>query len=90
MSDALILHAIVCSSRPGRVGLPVVRWFHQIATQHGGFDAKLVNSRVQAAFYDEPQHPSLQQYEHEHTKRSRPFSFDKRNIPAKSTKSALS
>src|SRR3954465_5177489 len=66
----LILHTIVCSTRPGRVGLSVARWFHEIATQHGGFDAKLVDlAEFNLPVYDEPKHPSLQQYEHEHTKR---------------------
>jgi len=66
----LILHTIVCSTRPGRVGLSVARWFHEIATQHGGFDAKLVDlAEFNLPVYDEPKHPSLQQYVHEHTKR---------------------
>ena len=66
----LILHTIVCSTRPGRVGLPVAQWFYEVARQHGGFDAKLVDlAAFNLPIYDEPKHPVLQQYEHEHTKR---------------------
>jgi NAD(P)H-dependent FMN reductase len=64
------LHVIVCSTRPGRVGLPVGRWFHEIARQHGGFDPVLVDlAEFDLPIYDEPKHPRLQQYEHAHTKR---------------------
>ena len=64
------LNVIVCSTRPGRVGLTVAEWFFAQAKQHAGFDVELVDL---AAFglpiYDEPKHPRFQQYEHEHTKR---------------------
>lgn len=64
------LHVIVCSTRPGRVGLAVGRWFHGFASQHGGFDAALVDlADFALPVYDEPRHPRLQQYEHEHTRR---------------------
>jgi NAD(P)H-dependent FMN reductase len=67
---SLTLHTIVCSTRPGRVGLPVAQWFHGIASQHGKFDAKLVDlADFNLPIYDEPKHPTLQQYQHEHTKR---------------------
>jgi len=66
----LTLHSIVCSTRPGRVGLPIAKWFHEIARQHEEFDAKLVDlAEVNLPLFDEPRHPALQQYEHEHTKR---------------------
>ena len=67
---ALVLNTIVCSTRPGRVGLPVANWFHQAATAHGGFDARLVDlAEVGLPVYDEPKHPRLRDYTHEHTKR---------------------
>lgn len=66
----LTLHTIVCSTRPGRVGLPVAQWFHEIAGRHDKFDAKLVDlAEFNLPIYDEPKHPTLQQYEHGHTKR---------------------
>jgi NAD(P)H-dependent FMN reductase len=64
------LHVIVCSTRPGRVGLPVAQWFVDQAKSHKGFETELVDlATVNLPMYDEPRHPSLQQYEHEHTKR---------------------
>ena len=66
----LTLHTVICSTRPGRVGLSVAQWFHEIARQHAAFDAKLVDlAEFNLPIYDEPKHPVLQQYEHEHTKR---------------------
>lgn len=64
------LHIIICSTRPGRVGPSVARWFHAFAVEHGGFDARLVDlADFDLPVYDEPVHPRFQQYEHEHTKR---------------------
>lgn len=66
----LTLHTLVCSTRPGRVGLPIAQWFHDLARRHGGFEAKLVDlAAFNLPLYDEPRHPVLQRYEHEHTKR---------------------
>lgn len=66
----LKLHTIICSTRPGRVGPSVARWFHEFALLHGGFDAELVDlADFHLPVYDEPAHPILGQYEHEHTKR---------------------
>src|SRR3954469_13372335 len=64
------LHVIICSTRPGRVGKAVGDWFGQAATAHAGFDVELVDlADMNLPLYDEPRHPRLQQYEHEHTKR---------------------
>ena len=64
------LHTIICSTRPGRVGPAVADWFHEHARRHDGFDAVLVDlADFALPVYDEPQHPSLQKYEKEHTKR---------------------
>lgn len=63
------LHVIVASTRPGRVGLPVGRWFHQRAVEHGVFDVQWVDlAEVDLPFLDEPHHPRLQRYQHQHTK----------------------
>jgi NAD(P)H-dependent FMN reductase len=63
------LHVIVGSTRPGRVGLPVARWFHEAASRHGGFEPELVDlAEIALPIYDEPHHPRLKRYEHEHTK----------------------
>ena len=66
---ALTLHTIICSTRPGRVGPTVADWFHSYAAQHGTFDAKLVDlAAFELPVFDEPEHPRLQKYVHEHTK----------------------
>jgi NAD(P)H-dependent FMN reductase len=64
------LHVIICSTRPGRVGKAVGDWFGGAAQQHAGFDVEIVDlAEMNLPIYDEPKHPRLQQYEHEHTKR---------------------
>jgi NAD(P)H-dependent FMN reductase len=64
------LQIIIASTRPGRVGLPVAEWFRAWAEAHGGFDVELVDlAEVDLPFMDEPNHPRLRRYEHEHTKR---------------------
>ena len=63
------LHVIIGSTRPGRIGLTVGQWMHEQAVKNGLFDATLVDLAVaDLPMYDEPKHPSLQQYTHEHTK----------------------
>ena len=67
---SLKLQVIICSTRPGRVGPAVARWFHEFARKHGQFDVELVDlADFKLPLYDEPVHPRMQQYEHEHTKR---------------------
>ena len=66
----LQLNVIVASTRPGRVGIHVGRWFHGVAAGHPAFEARLVDlAEVGLPLYDEPRHPRLRQYEHEHTRR---------------------
>ena len=64
------LHTIICSTRPGRIGPPIANWFHETAKAHGGFDAELVDlASFNLPVFDEPRHPRLGRYEHEHTKK---------------------
>lgn len=66
----LKLNVIVVSTRPGRVGRSVADWFFAEAQAHGGFEAELVDLADMALpIFDEPKHPRLQEYQHEHTKR---------------------
>lgn len=66
----LKLQVIICSTRPGRVGPSVARWFHEFARAHGQFDVELVDlADFKLPLYDEPVHPRMQQYAHDHTKR---------------------
>ncbi len=70
VSSRPLLHVIVASVRPGRVGLPVARWFVDHAQRHGAFDVRLVDlAEVDLPLMNEPKHPRLKQYEHDHTKR---------------------
>lgn len=64
------LHVIVCSTRPGRIGLPIAHWFHALAQRHGKFEVEWVDlASFNLPVYDEPVHPIRQDYKHEHTKR---------------------
>lgn len=64
------LNVVIASTRPGRVGLPVAKWFHAAALQHGSFDVHLVDLMDFALpVYDEPNHPRLRKYQHDHTRR---------------------
>lgn len=63
------LHIVIASTRPGRVGERFGRWFEGEARAHGGFDVEVVDlADVALPFFDEPNHPRLQQYVHQHTK----------------------
>jgi NAD(P)H-dependent FMN reductase len=64
-----VLQVIIASTRPGRVGLPVGQWIYERAVAHGAFDVELVDlAEVNLPLLDEPAHPRLRQYEHQHTK----------------------
>jgi len=64
------LHVIITSTRPGRIGPAIGRWFHDFAQKHGGFESKLVDlADFNLPVYDEPVHPRMQKYEHAHTKK---------------------
>jgi len=66
----LRLEVVIASTRPGRIGWPVGTWFLERARAHGGFDVSLIDLKELALpMLDEPKHPRLGQYEHEHTKR---------------------
>jgi NAD(P)H-dependent FMN reductase len=63
------LHVILASTRPGRAGEPIAEWFVERAREHGAFDVELVDlAEVGLPFMDEPNHPRLRRYEHDHTK----------------------
>jgi NAD(P)H-dependent FMN reductase len=64
------LEIIVASTRPGRVGLPIGQWVESEAVAHGGFtEVELVDLAVwNLPFMDEPNHPRLAQYTHQHTR----------------------
>ncbi|CAN5839325.1 hypothetical protein BH18ACT7_BH18ACT7_10860 [soil metagenome] len=67
------LHVILASTRPGRVGPQIGRWFAERARQHGGFDDVLVVdlAAVDLPFLDEPEAAGDGAYVHEHTRSTR-------------------
>jgi NAD(P)H-dependent FMN reductase len=47
----------------------VAKWFRERAEAHGGFEVEVVDlAEVNLPFMDEPNHPRLRQYVHQHTK----------------------
>lgn len=63
------LAIIVASTRPGRQGIALAEWFQGAAEKHGGFEIDFVDmADVNLPFLDEPNHPRLKRYEHDHTR----------------------
>jgi NAD(P)H-dependent FMN reductase len=63
-----LLQIIVASTRPGRVGLPVARWFQEVADRHDAFDVEWVDLAVVGLpLLDEPNHPIARKYTQPHT-----------------------
>jgi NAD(P)H-dependent FMN reductase len=63
------LQIIIGSTRPGRVGPSVAEWIAAAARAHGRFDVDAVDlAEVNLPMFNEPRHPRLRQYEHQHTK----------------------
>ncbi len=66
----MLLQVIIVSTRQGRLGPAVAHWFHRQAQTFDGFDVELVDlAEVNLPLLDEPHHPRLANYQHEHTKR---------------------
>lgn len=66
----LKLNVIIGSTRPGRGGPSVANWVFETAKSDGNFDVELVDlADFGLPILDEPAHPAMQKYEHEHTKR---------------------
>jgi NAD(P)H-dependent FMN reductase len=62
------LMVVVGSTRPGRVGLPVARWFEALARADGRFDVDFADlADIALPILDEPNHPRLMHYVHDHT-----------------------
>lgn len=63
------LQIVTASTRPGRSGPHVAAWAEAIARTHGAFTVEAVDlAAVGLPLFDEPHHPRLGQYEHDHTK----------------------
>jgi NAD(P)H-dependent FMN reductase len=63
------LQVFIASVRPARKGTVVAAWFEQQARQHGKFEVEMVDlAQVNLPLMDEPEHPRLRKYQHEHTR----------------------
>ena len=62
------LLVIIASTRPGRIGKPIGDWFVEQARVHGDFDVEVADlGQIRLPLFDEPAHPMLRQYTHQHT-----------------------
>jgi NAD(P)H-dependent FMN reductase len=62
------LKVISSTVRPGRKGPAIAKWITEVAGNHG-FEAEMIDlGELNLPVMNEPVHPALKQYEHEHTK----------------------
>ncbi len=60
---------VIASTRPGRAGAPISAWVQERTVAHGGFHVTVADLAViNLPFLDEPHHPRLHNYIHQHTK----------------------
>jgi NAD(P)H-dependent FMN reductase len=60
---------IIGSTRPGRKGSLIAAWVYELAKENPSFQVSLLDlAAINLPFLDEPHHPMLRQYQHEHTK----------------------
>jgi NAD(P)H-dependent FMN reductase len=63
------LQILIASTREQRGGTAVAEWFVEEVKKHGKFELQVVDLKeVNLPLLDEPHHPVLRRYEHEHTK----------------------
>jgi NAD(P)H-dependent FMN reductase len=63
------LKIITSTTRPGRKGIAVAEWFTTLAKETSKFDVQLLDlATINLPLMDEPNHPRLKQYQHQHTK----------------------
>lgn len=64
------LKIITSTVRPGRKGPLVAKWITELAKQEKNFQVELLDlAEIKLPLMDEPNHPLLKKYEHEHTKK---------------------
>jgi len=60
---------VIASTRPGRIGLPVARWFIEEASGQGRFELEVADlAELALPLLDEPKHPRLREYTKDHTR----------------------
>ncbi|PWG80246.1 NADPH-dependent FMN reductase [Pararcticibacter amylolyticus] len=63
------LKIINSTTRPGRKGPVIAAWIAETAKKHPEFNIELLDlGEINLPMMDEPSHPRLQKYEHQHTK----------------------
>jgi len=66
MDKLKIINATV---RPGRKGPIVAEWIKELAIKSGSFEVELIDlGELKLPLMDEPNHPSMKKYQHDHTK----------------------
>src|SRR5215210_2222253 len=61
---------ITSTTREGRKGIAVANWITELAKQNDKYNIELLDlAEINLPFMDEPNHPRLQKYQHEHTRR---------------------
>lgn len=64
------LKIISATVRPGRKGPIIAEWISGLAKQSGLFEVELIDlGELKLPLMDEPNHPAMKKYEHEHTKK---------------------
>jgi len=64
------LKVISSTVRPGRKGPLIAAWILEVARQHGSFEVELLDlGELNLPMMNEPNHPAMRKYEHEHTKK---------------------
>ncbi len=63
------LKIIIASTRPGRKGPAIAQWVTETAQADPRFSVEVLDlATINLPLMDEPNHPRLQQYQHQHTK----------------------
>lgn len=64
------LKIITSTTREGRKGISVANWINELAVASNNFDVELIDLKeLDLPFMNEPNHPSLGNYQYEHTKK---------------------
>jgi NAD(P)H-dependent FMN reductase len=64
-----VLKIVTVTTRDNRKGPVVASWFESLAVQHGTFQVETIDlAQVNLPLMNEPEHPRLRHYHHEHTR----------------------
>jgi NAD(P)H-dependent FMN reductase len=69
MGSNMNLKVITSTTRPERKGLAIAEWILSLAEKEGSFNTELLDlAEINLPLMDEPNHPRLGHYQHQHTK----------------------